>query len=219
MILGAWSISNEILHGRKKRVHVFSVKNRRNSTTPTGTAIETVGNPTRAKLGENWNESLDNGGRDVGFLFLFFVCFNIFVLVGGAGAGVSEFDRYHVSVGTGRPPPIIVGRDEPRIAVFNEGLEPGRTYPVLVKTLSGNVASWPATANITTRPLAVLNLTAAVPGPGTEGITSVTDLLLSWSPDPRSQQDAYKIVYQVRPTENYWPPNGNCETRRDPMQS
>ena len=63
----------------------------------------------------------------------------------------SEFDRYHVSVGTGRQPPIIVGRDDPRVAVFNEGLEPGRTYPVLVKTLSGNVASWPATANITTR--------------------------------------------------------------------
>ena len=56
-------------------------------------------------------------------------------------------------MGTGRQPPIIVGRDDPRVAVFNEGLEPGRTYPVLVKTLSGNVASWPATANITTREL------------------------------------------------------------------
>jgi len=54
-------------------------------------------------------------------------------------------------VGTGRQPPVIVGRDDLREAVFNEGLEPGRTYPVLVKTLSGNVASWPATANITTR--------------------------------------------------------------------
>lgn len=65
----------------------------------------------------------------------------------------SEFDRYHVSIGTGRQPPVIVGRDEPRIASFGEGLEPGRTYQVLVKTLSGNVASWPATANITTRNL------------------------------------------------------------------
>ena len=111
---------------------------------------------------------------------------------------MSEFDRYHVSVGTGRQPPIIVGRDDPRIAIFSEGLEPGRTYPVLVKTLSGNVASWPATANITTRPLAVQNLTAAVPSAGTEGITSATDLILSWSPDGRSQQDAFKIAYQVR---------------------
>ena len=70
----------------------------------------------------------------------------------------SEFDRYHVSIGTGRQPPIIVGRDDPRVAVFNEGLEPGRTYPVLVKTLSGNVASWPATANITTRKLTYYSL-------------------------------------------------------------
>lgn len=42
------------------------------------------------------------------------------------------------------------------MALFNEGLEPGRTYPVLVKTLSGNVASWPATANVTTRKLRLL---------------------------------------------------------------
>ncbi|KAI9561811.1 hypothetical protein GHT06_012772 [Daphnia sinensis] len=109
--------------------------------------------------------------------------------------GMSEFDRYHVSVGTGRPP-IIVRRDEPRMALFNEGLEPGRTYPVLVKTLSGNVASWPATANVTTRPLTVQNLTASLPSPGTEGVTSVSDLVLAWSPDVRSQQDAYRVAYQ-----------------------
>lgn len=31
---------------------------------------------------------------------------------------------------------------------------------------------------------------------GTEGVTSVADLVLSWSADARSQQDAYKVVYQ-----------------------
>ena len=31
---------------------------------------------------------------------------------------------------------------------------------------------------------------------GTEGITSVADLVLSWSADARSQQDAYKVIYQ-----------------------
>ena len=110
--------------------------------------------------------------------------------------GISEFDRYHVSVGTGRQPPVIVKRDDARIAFFNEGLEPGRTYPVLVKTLSGSVASWPATANITTRPLPVQNLSASLPSLGTEGITSVSDLVLTWWPDSRSQQDSYKIAYQ-----------------------
>ena len=41
-----------------------------------------------------------------------------------------------------------------------------------------------------------MNLTASLPSPGTEGVTSVSDLLLSWQPDPRSQQDAYRVAYQ-----------------------
>ncbi|GIY51840.1 tyrosine-protein phosphatase 10D [Caerostris extrusa] len=43
--------------------------------------------------------------------------------------------------------------DEERVVTFDEELEPGQTYEVVVKTVSGNVASWPVTANITTRPL------------------------------------------------------------------
>lgn len=39
-------------------------------------------------------------------------------------------------------------------------------------------------------------MTASLPSPGTEGVTSVSDLLLSWSPDGRSQQDAYRVAYQ-----------------------
>lgn len=42
----------------------------------------------------------------------------------------------------------------------------------------------------------MLNLTASLPSPGTEGVTSVSDLLLSWQPDSRSQQDAYRVAYQ-----------------------
>lgn len=42
----------------------------------------------------------------------------------------------------------------------------------------------------------VQNLTASLPSPGTEGVTSVSDLVLAWSPDARSQQDAYRIAYQ-----------------------
>ena len=40
------------------------------------------------------------------------------------------------------------------------------------------------------------NLTASLPSLGTEGVTSVSDLVLAWSPDVRSQQDAYRIAYQ-----------------------
>lgn len=39
-------------------------------------------------------------------------------------------------------------------------------------------------------------MTASLPSPGTEGVTSVSDLVLAWSPDARSQQDAYRIAYQ-----------------------
>jgi hypothetical protein len=45
-------------------------------------------------------------------------------------------------------------------------------------------------------PLTVQNLTASLPSPGTEGVTSVSDLVLAWSPDVRSQQDAYRVAYQ-----------------------
>ena len=45
-------------------------------------------------------------------------------------------------------------------------------------------------------PLGVQNLTASLPSPGTEGVTSVSDLVLTWSPEPQSQQDSYRITYQ-----------------------
>ena len=44
--------------------------------------------------------------------------------------------------------------------------------------------------------MSVQNLTASLPSPGTEGVTSVSDLVLAWIPDPRSQQDSYRIAYQ-----------------------
>lgn len=46
--------------------------------------------------------------------------------------------------------PITVGRYEDRVATFDDDLEPGKTYEVVVKTVSGNVFSWPTTGNITT---------------------------------------------------------------------
>jgi hypothetical protein len=51
----------------------------------------------------------------------------------------------------------IVERGSPLKARFTENLKPGRTYQVVVKTVSGSVASWPATGNVTTRPLPVLD--------------------------------------------------------------
>ncbi|CAG0882993.1 unnamed protein product [Cyprideis torosa] len=111
-----------------------------------------------------------------------------FTVLWEAPQGFSEFDRYQISLGLRRPKaPLIVPRDESRAAEFSSGLDPGKTYTVVVKTVSGNVASWPATGNVTTRPLPVLNLHAETVHQKTTVIT--------WRPHPDSIQDAYQVTF------------------------
>lgn len=62
----------------------------------------------------------------------------------------SEFDKYQISLGSARKqPPVTRLREEPTYWEFKENLEPGKTYQVAVKTVSGKVTSWPMTADIT----------------------------------------------------------------------
>jgi cadherin 5 type 2 (VE-cadherin) len=61
----------------------------------------------------------------------------------------SEFDKYQVSISVRRQAPVTRMRGEPTMWEFKENLEPGRSYQVVVKTLSGKVTSWPATGNVT----------------------------------------------------------------------
>lgn len=63
---------------------------------------------------------------------------------------LSEFDRYQVALGIRNTVRYLINKDEERVVTFDEDLEPGETYEVVVKTVSGNVASWPAAVNITT---------------------------------------------------------------------
>ena len=70
----------------------------------------------------------------------------------------TEFDRYQVAIGIRRKTPQIIERGADLRAVFTENLRPGHTYQVVVKTVSGSVASWPATGNVTTRPLPILGI-------------------------------------------------------------
>lgn len=72
----------------------------------------------------------------------------------------SEFEKYQVSVSSGgggggaggaggrRPAPGVRARNDSLSYSF-EGLEPGGRYTVTVKTMSGKVTSWPATAELT----------------------------------------------------------------------
>ncbi|XP_053600503.1 tyrosine-protein phosphatase 10D isoform X2 [Plodia interpunctella] len=104
----------------------------------------------------------------------------------------SEFERYQVSVGGSaaggrRPAPVLRARNDSAAAAF-EGLEPGAHYTVTVKTMSGKVTSWPASAEVTLKPLPVRDLSGRQVAGG-EGV------VVSWSPAPGSTQDEYKVSY------------------------
>lgn len=103
--------------------------------------------------------------------------------------GESEFDKYQVSLSTSRRQQgVLKTEDGPVSLEFKESLEPGKTYQVVVKTVSGKVTSWPATADVTLKPLPVTNLRSY----DNEKDGSVT---LMWSPDVNSTQDEYRISY------------------------
>ena len=58
-----------------------------------------------------------------------------------------------------------------------------------MKTVSGSVASWPATGNVTTRPLPVLDSIQTLRDKETK------EAIIVWDPNPGSYQEAYKISY------------------------
>merc|ERR1712126_101194 len=106
----------------------------------------------------------------------------------------SVFDRYQVySPDLRSRPPQIIERGQQLVASFNllggkRDLLPGRTYEVMVTAVSGSVVSYPASVNVTTKPLPVRNLKEEV-DPDT------LEMKLTWEADPRSQQDSFQIEY------------------------
>ncbi|XP_073996604.1 protein tyrosine phosphatase 10D isoform X2 [Rhodnius prolixus] len=105
--------------------------------------------------------------------------------------GQSEFDKYQISINLrrqGSVAPILRNREEPTEQTFKDGLEPGLTYHVLVKTVSGKVTSWPAAVNVTLKPLPVKELKSEIDN-------KTNDVTLTWRPDNSSFQDEYKISY------------------------
>ncbi|XKL59004.1 hypothetical protein PGB90_000020 [Kerria lacca] len=104
-----------------------------------------------------------------------------------------EFDKYQISTyvrcqTNATTIPITKSRDEPTICDLNDNLEPGHTYQILVKTFSAKVASWPATLNITLKPLPVLDLNSYI-NPISGGWN------VKWRVDNSSYQESFKISY------------------------
>ncbi|KAL0279954.1 UNVERIFIED_CONTAM: hypothetical protein PYX00_001395 [Menopon gallinae] len=109
--------------------------------------------------------------------------------------GLSEFDKYQVLNPMRRQAPITINRSSPTSWEFKDHLEPGRTYQVLVKTMSGKVGSWPLTGNVTLRPLPVVHLQSRVD-------LDSSLISVSWQPNNASYQEAYKITYHEVETYN-----------------
>ncbi|KAG8237365.1 hypothetical protein J437_LFUL017488 [Ladona fulva] len=119
-----------------------------------------------------------------------FITSNSFQVEWEAPKGISEFDKYQVSLtitGNRRQAPISRNKEDPNVWEFRENLEPGRTYQVMVKTVSGQVSSWPANGNVTLKPLPVQDLTSEIDETGA--------IKVSWMPDVASFQERYKISY------------------------
>ena len=90
-----------------------------------------------------------------------------------------------MAIGIRGEKPQIVERGKELVASFTENLRPGRTYQVVVKTVSA-VASFPATGNVTTRPLPVTELRQEVD-------SETSAIKLTWKPNPDSLQDSFKV--------------------------
>lgn len=69
-------------------------------------------------------------------------------------------------------------------------LQPGQTYQVTVKTVSGKAKSWPETIYVTTRPLPVKDLQSSVDMENGR-------VMIWWHPNERSRQNEYKINYST----------------------
>lgn len=122
---------------------------------------------------------------------------NSFKVMWEAPKGISEFDKYQVSISATRRQQAVLRNDNENMAwlEFKDNLDPGKTYQVVVKTVSGKVTSWPATGEVTLKPLPIRNLYSY-----TDSKTGV--ITISWIPDDTSTQDEYKISYHELETNN-----------------
>lgn len=123
---------------------------------------------------------------------------NSFRVIWEAPKGMSEFDKYQVSISNSRRQQNVPRTgDAVTWLEFRDNLEPGRTYQVTVKTVSGKVTSWPATGDVTLKPLPVSNLRSF-----TNNKTGF--VIISWETnrDEPSYEEEYKISYHEVETFN-----------------
>uniref|UniRef100_A0A336MWV1 protein-tyrosine-phosphatase n=1 Tax=Culicoides sonorensis TaxID=179676 RepID=A0A336MWV1_CULSO len=111
-----------------------------------------------------------------------------------APKGQSEFDKYQVSISQSRRQQTVL-RDQGTSLEFRDNLDPGKTYQIVVKTVSGKVTSWPATGDVTLKPLPVQHLRSI-----TNEKTGIVTVM--WTPSNGSIQEEYRINYHEVETFN-----------------
>ncbi|XP_076647850.1 protein tyrosine phosphatase 10D isoform X5 [Halictus rubicundus] len=159
-----------LLPGRAYNISVQTVSEDENSA-PTTAQYRTV--PSRP-----WNVTFDKSS----------ITSTSFRVFWNPSDAISEFDKYQISLGGNRRlAPVTRNRDDDSKWEFKD-LEPGKTYQVVVKTVSGKVTSWPASGDVTLKPLPVRDLRAV-----TDEKTGMVEV--SWLPDNSSTQDHYKLQY------------------------
>lgn len=125
----------------------------------------------------------------------------------------TEFDEYEVTIHSDSESFELyqqyVSREGDLMSSFGErkNVEPGQTYQVTVRTISGNVASAPESVNVTTKPLSV------------ESLKSFSDIatgevMVLWDPNNQSFQDQYKLSYHEVQKNNTNPMDMFIKTNR-----
>lgn len=120
---------------------------------------------------------------------------NGFRVMWEAPKGFSEFDKYQVSSTSRRQQTVPRSTDSSAWLDIRENLEPGKTYQVVVKTVSGKVTSWPVSVDVTLKPLPVRTLRSFTNNK--TGFVTIT-----WEPDSDSYQEEYRISYHEVETFN-----------------
>ncbi|XP_072759443.1 protein sevenless-like isoform X2 [Anoplolepis gracilipes] len=101
--------------------------------------------------------------------------------------GTSEFDMYEISLYNNQKlAPIRQNRHDKNKWEF-KNLGPGKTYEVFVRTVSGEITSFPASGYVTLKPLSVYDLRAIDTGTGL--------IQVLWTSMSFSIQDSYKLQY------------------------
>ncbi|XP_030379316.1 tyrosine-protein phosphatase 10D [Scaptodrosophila lebanonensis] len=107
----------------------------------------------------------------------------------------SEYDSFQVSLSSSLRPFHVPRTDAPYVYFdYPEFLESGKTYTVVVKTISDSVNSWPASALVTLRPRPVRSLRGFLDDHSNA-------VHIYWEPAETGKQDGYHISYHEKSNE------------------